>query len=198
VYTKSLSAQQKNRSSNSVIERLRRYQVSSGLPWHEIAARLGISRSMIMMVLRDDRQLSAKALFRLEKVEQESAETKSAAERIVEGLIGERDLVTKIIGQGETRKNKVEIAVEYVSVKPSKTFPTRISLSRPGEEDCRKLKSLFAETLDTRLIALACLPNQFRSEGFLVQLTTESRSRVTTAALGLVIPDWRTLVTGGM
>jgi len=181
-----------------VVERLRRYQISQGLPWHKVAARLAISRSMIMMVLRGDRQLSAKALFRLEKVEGETADTKSAAERIVEGLIGERDLVTKILGQDETRKSRVEIAAEYSSTKPSKAFPTTISLSRPAEEDCRKLKSLFAETLDTRLIALACLPNQFRSEGFLAQLTAESRSRVTTAALGLAIPDWRTLVTGGM
>jgi hypothetical protein len=153
---------------------------------------------MIMMVLRGDRQLSAKSLFRLEKAEREGAETKSAAERIVEGLIGERDLVTKILGQDEIRKNKVDIAVDYWAAKPSRTFPTTVSLSRPAEEDCRKLKSLFAETLDTRLIALACLPHQFRSEGFLAQLTAESRTRVTTGALGLVIPDWRTLVTGRM
>ena len=153
---------------------------------------------MIMQVLRGDRHLSAKALFRLEKVERESAETKSAAERIAEGLIGERDLVNKVLGRDERPKSKVEIVVEYASVKPSKTFPTTISLSRPAEEDCRKLKSIFAETLDTRLIALACLPNQLRTEGFLGQLTADSRCRVTTAALGLVIPEWRTLVTGGM
>jgi hypothetical protein len=153
---------------------------------------------MIMQVLRGDRQLSAKAIFRLEKVEQEAAEIKSSAEKIVEGLTGERDLVAKILGRNATRKSKVEIAVEYESAKPSRTFPSTISLSRPAEEDCRKLKSLFAETLDTRLIALACLPNEFRSEGFLAQLTAESRSRVAIAALGLIIPDWRTLVTGGM
>lgn len=193
-----VSAQQKNRGSDSVVSRLRRYQVSSGLPWHEIAARLGLSRSMIMQVLRGDRQLSAKALFRLEKAEREGAETKSAAERIVEGLIGERDLVTKIIGTGETRNSNVDIAVEYATARPSRTFPTTITLSLPAGKDCQKLKSLFAETLDTNLIALACLPNQLRSEGFLAQLTAESRSRIITASLGLVIPDWRTLITGGM
>ncbi len=190
--------QEKKLSTGSVVERLRRYQVSQGLPWHKVAEKLGVSRGMIMMVLRGDRHLSAKALFRLEQAEGEIADSKSAAERIVEGLIGEQDVVAQILGKDTKTKKPIEIAVEYESVKPSKSFPPSIALGRPAEEDCRKLKSLFAETLDTRLIALACLPHQFRSEGFLSQLTAESRSRVTTAALGLVIPDWRTLVTGGM
>ena len=68
----------------------------------------------------------------------------------------------------------------------------------PVDEDCRKLRSLFGETLDTRIIALACLPKELRAERFLDQLTPENRTRLTNSALGLVIPDWRTLVTAGM
>ena len=193
-----MSAQEKKRGSDPVVERLRRYQVSRGMPWHKVAAKLGVTRGMIMMVLRGDRHLSAKALFRLEKAEREAADKRSTAERMVESLAGDRDLVAHVLGKDSKTKRAVELSVEYESVNPSKSFPTTIALVRPADEDCRKLKALFAETLDTRLIALACLPDQFRSEGFLDQLTAESRSRVTTAALGLVIPDWRTLVTEGM
>ncbi len=185
-------------SPDSVVERLRRYQVSQGLPWHKVAEKLGVTRGMVMMVLRGDRNLSAKALFRLEQAEREVTDRRSAKERMVESLIGDRDIVAQMLGKEPKNKKVVELSVEYESVRPSKSFPPTIALVRPAGEDCRKLKALFAETLDTQLIALACLPHQFRSEGFFSQLTAESRSRVTTAALGLIIPDWRTLVTGGM
>ncbi|HEY5912028.1 MAG TPA: hypothetical protein VJA21_15600 [Verrucomicrobiae bacterium] len=193
-----MSAQEKKLSTDSVVERLRRYQVSQGLPWHKVAEKLGVTRGMVMMVLRGDRNLSAKALFRLEQAEREVAGRRSAKERIVESLIGDQDIVRQMLGKKPKTKKAVELSVDYESVKPSKSFPPTIALVRPADEDCRKLKALFAETMDTRVIALACLPNQFRSDGFLTQLTAESRTRVTTAALGLVIPEWRTLVTGGM
>jgi transcriptional regulator with XRE-family HTH domain len=168
------------------------------MPWHKVADKLGLSRGMLMMVLRGDRRLSAKALFRLEQAEREAADLRSAAERVVEGLIDKDDLVSQILGRDVKRKRMVEVAVDYEATKPSKSFPTTISLLQPSEEDCRKLKALFAETLDTRIIALACLPKQLRTEGFIDCLTAESRTRLTNAALGLVIPDWRVLVTHGM
>jgi hypothetical protein len=127
------------------------------MPWHKVAAKLGVSRGMIMMVLRGDRRLSDKALFRLEQAESEVADQRSAAERFVENAIGKQDLVARVLGKDPNTKRTLEMAIEYVSVKPSKSFPPRLALVRPAEEDCRKLQSLFAETLDTRVVALACL-----------------------------------------
>lgn len=150
-----------------------------------------------MMVLRGDRRLSAKAVFKLEQVEREAADRKSAAQRIVEALIGDDDVTSQILGQQQNR-SAVELPVEYERAKHAKSLPTKISLTSPAEEDCRKLRTLFAETLDTRVIALACMPKQIRSEGFLRQLTRESLTRLTNTALGLVIPDWRQLVTNSI
>lgn len=181
-----------------VPERLRHYQVSQGLTWNQVADKLGLSRGMLMMVLRGDRHLSAKALFRLEQAEREVADRKSAAQRIVETLIDGDDVVPQILGQQRKQRKAVDIAVEYERAKTSKSLPAKLSLAPPAEKDCRKLRVLFAETLDTRVIALACLPKQFRSEGFLNQLTAESRTRLTNTALGLVIPDWRTRVSAEM
>lgn len=151
-----------------------------------------------MMVLREDRRLSPKALFRLEEMEREAADRKSSAQRIVDALIGEEDVVPQILGQERKRSAAVELVIEYESVKPSQSLPSQIFLAPPAEKDCRKLRTLFAETLDTRLVALACLPKTLRSEGFLDHLTAESRTRLTSTALSLVIPDWRSLVAGQM
>lgn len=184
--------QRKSEEEHSVAARLRKYQVSEGLPWRRVAERLGISVSMLMMVLRGDRRLSAKALFRLEEAERAVESRKSVAERVVESLIGGRDLADQIIGTGT-----VGIPVEYVGGKKIHS-PVAIQLTAPSDDACRKLRGLFAETLDTRLIALACLPEQLRSEGLLDHLSGESRARLTNAALDLVIPDWRGLVVSGL
>jgi predicted transcriptional regulator len=191
-----VSAQEKSFGRNAVVDRLRRFQVSRGLPWHKVADVLGVTRGMVMMVLRGDRNLSEKALFRLEQAEREAAEVRSAAERIVERLVGEPDTVAKILGQGSKKPANAEVVVGYQNKRSGRSLPSKVELSAPPDAERRKLKTLFAETLDTRLIALACLPHPIRSETFLDQLTSESRARLTNAALSLVIPDWRIIVLG--
>ena len=116
----------------------------------------------------------------------------------MENLIGDGTIASQILGQSRKGRRTVEVAVEYETTKPNRSLPVKITLVLPAEEDCCKLRTLFAETLDTRVISLACLPGQLRNEGFLDQLTEESRTRLTNAALGLVIPEWRTLVTATM
>ena len=190
-------AQAKKTDGDSIGERLRRYQVSQGLPWRRVAERLGVSLSMVMMVLRGDRNLSSKATYRLEQAEREAAELRAGAERLAEELVGKRDVVSQVLGKDRKAPDSVEIAVEYRDALHSRKLPAKIILARPTEEACRRLRSLFAETLDTRVIALVCLPEQIRAEWFLDQLTTESQRRLTNAALSLVIPNWRTLATGG-
>ena len=154
--------------------------------------------SMVMMVLRGERNLSAKALFRLEEAVREADESRSRADQIVEGLIGRRGVVAEILGHCRKGQGTAEVAVDYVAGGSKARLPAAVSLATPSEEACRKLRVLFAETLDTRLIALACLPEQLRSEGYLDHLTAESRARLTSAALGLAIPNWRTLVVKGI
>lgn len=193
-----MTAQAKKSSSDPVVERLRRYQISQGMTWGRVAGKLGLSRSMLMMVLRGDRRLSLKALFKLEQAEQKSVDRRSAAQRIVESLIGDDDVVPQILGEEKERRGSMEVSVQYETARPGKSLPAKVPLRPPDNGDCRKLRSLFAETLDTRVIALACLPKRLRTEEFLHRLTAESRTRLTNTALGLVIPDWRSFVTGRM
>ena len=193
-----MSAQVKNNAADPVAGRLRRYQVSAGLPWKRVAERLGVSLSMIMMVLRGDRNLSAKAMFRLEEAEREVEDRRTKARRLAEGLIGSAGVVDEVLGRGKKGQGIVNVAVDYSERSAKSKPPVAISLARPTAESCRKLRVLFAETLDTRLIALACLPEDLRAEGYLDRLTFESRARLTNAALDLVIPDWRGLVVKGL
>ncbi len=193
-----MSAQEEKHMDDSIAGRLRRLQVSQGLPWRRVAERLGISQSMVMMVLRGERNLSAKAIFRLAEAEHQAATHKTAADQIVEDLIGGGDVVAEILGQGRKGRGTVEVAVDYVGSGSKTRLPAAVSLVAPSEAACRKLRTLFGETLDTRVIALACLPEQLRSEKYLDHLTSESKARLTNAALALVIPDWRTLVVKGV
>jgi len=153
---------------------------------------------MVMMVLRGERNLSAKALFRLAEAEQEADKQRSSAKQFVEGLIGEPITVTKALGQGRQRQSTRNVTVDYLVQRSKVKLPAVISLTAPSEEACRKLRIIFTETLDTRLIALACLPEELRTEAYIDRLSAESKTRLTSAALGLVIRDWRILAVRGV
>lgn len=122
---------------------------------------LGISLSMVMMTLRGDRNPSEKALFRLEEAERNAFDQKSRAEQLVENLIGHRDVIDQFLGK-KNPKTRAELIVSYVDLKTSRNLPAKVPLLSPTEENCSKLRSLLAETLDTRVIALACLPKEVR------------------------------------
>jgi len=193
-----VDAQDKNENADPVVKRLRRYQVSEGKTWREVANKLGVSLSMIMMVQRGDRRLSAKALYRLEEAEREVARRKTSAERAVEGLLGAQGAGGDWSKSVSLKGGTIEFAVAYSSARARKSLPTRVTLRRPPAEGCAKLRQLFAQTMDTAMVLLACLPEILRSEKFLGELSADSRMRLTTEALGLVMPDWRSLVASSV
>jgi len=67
-----------------------------------------------------------------------------------------------------------------------------IKLLRPSPEGCRRLRALFAATLDVRLVLMACLPPDHRTEAFVELLKQTSLSRLQSASLELVFgEEWR-------
>ena len=82
---------------NPVFQRLRQFQVSEGLTWCQVAKKLNVSVSMLMMVKRGKRNPSAKTLYRLERFEREATGPKIKAERVVEGLLAEEGAATQLI-----------------------------------------------------------------------------------------------------
>ena len=179
---------------STVFQRLRQLQVSEGLTWGQVANKLGVGVSMLMMVKRGERNLSAKAVYRLEQAEREVAERRSRAERVVEALLADEGTAAELIERESRKLTKLDFKVDYASTRAAKTLPKEVPLWKPPEEGCAKLRQLFAQTMDTAVIVLACLPETLRSEKFLSQLTADSRVRLTNAALSFVIPEWRTLV----
>jgi transcriptional regulator with XRE-family HTH domain len=170
--------------------------VGEGLTWEQVAEKLGVSVSMLMMVKRGHRNLSPKSLYRLEQAELEVADRKSQAQRVVEGLLTDKGTAEQLVGREDRNRKKLDVRVDYASARRTKACPTLISLRRPSADGCGKLRELFAQTLDTTVILLSCLPVSLRSDTYLAQLTADSRSRLTNAALELVIADWRILVAG--
>lgn len=178
---------------NAVFRRLRRFQVCEGMTWSKVAKRLGIGVSMLMMVKRGERNLSAKALYRLEQAEREVADRKSRAERVVEELALDQGTAAQLIERESRKPIRLDFKVDYSSRQAAKSLPKEVTLWKPPDQGCAKLRQLFSQTMDTVVILLACLPDALRSEMFLSQLTADSRVRLTNAALSLVIPEWRIL-----
>jgi transcriptional regulator with XRE-family HTH domain len=180
-------------SEDLVFQRLRRFQVGQGMTWGQVAKKLGISVSMFMMVKRGERNLSPKALYRLEQAEHELADRKSRAERVVEGLLVDEGTAAELIERESGKLTRLDFKVEYCSARAAKSLPNEVTLWKPPEQGCSKLRRLFSQTMDTMVILLACLPDALRSENYLSQLTADSRVQLTSASLSLVIPEWRTL-----
>jgi transcriptional regulator with XRE-family HTH domain len=66
------TAQDKSADKSSVPQRLERLRVHTQSTWEQVAERIGITSSMLYQVKRGDRQLSSKAIFRLEMAEKEA------------------------------------------------------------------------------------------------------------------------------
>ena len=160
--------------------------------------KLGVSVSMIMMVKNNRRQLSPKALHKLEQVEAEIANRKRGAERVVEALLNDEASPVELVKHETGKITNIKVPVSYRDRHLAKSLPNPLALFKPTEDVCAKLRKLFTETLDTRVIVLTCLPKSIQTEAFLGHVTTESRSKLTNAALDLVIPNWRTLVAQGL
>ena len=123
----------------------------------------------------------------------EVADRKSRTERVVEELLVDQGPAAQVVGRESRKTTKRDLKVEYSSRFAAKSLPEEVTLWKPTEQSCAQLRQLFTQTMDTVVILLACLPDVLRSEKFLSQLATDSRVRLTNAALDLVIPEWRML-----
>ena len=188
-----MSKQENNAEAEELTARLQRFRISEGLTWREVGEKLGVGVSMLTMVLSGHRRLSAKAMYRLDESEKKAAQKRSGAEAIVEDLLDDKGSAKGLIERAG-KGGKVDLPLEYKPARGRKALPDRVTLTRPPEQGCAKLQRLFAETHDTSMLVLACLPETLRSEGFLGRLAEHSRVRLTNAALDLVIPGWRTVV----
>jgi transcriptional regulator with XRE-family HTH domain len=175
-----------------MFERLRRFQVTEGLTWKQVSERLGISVSTIMAVKAQTRSLGPKALYQLEEAERKAAARRSAAERVADGLISGEGGARELVQMATRRKTGQGILVDYIDARRARALPEAIKLARPSEEGCRRLRKLFADTLDARIVLLACLPPDNRAEAFVGLLTPASVSRLQSASLELVFgAEWR-------
>jgi transcriptional regulator with XRE-family HTH domain len=175
-----------------MFERLRRYQVTEGLTWKQVAERLGISVSTIMAVKAQTRKLSPRALFRLEEAERKATARRSAAEQVANTLINEEGSGRELVKIANRSMGGQRISLEYIDARRGRALPQTIKLLRPSPEGCRRLRVLFAATLDVRMVLMACLPPDHRTEPFVGLLKQTTVSRLQSASLELVFGrEWR-------
>lgn len=176
--------------------RLRHLQVAEGLTWSQVAQKLGVGVSMLMMVKSGERGLGPRTLYRLEQVEREIADRKSRAERIVDQLLAGEGTAANLVKRELRSPTGVSCPVDYLTLRKARALPRKVVLTKPPEEHCTRLRQFFSETVDVTTIVLACLPQKLRSEKYLARLTPDARIRLNKASLNLVIPNWRTLAAG--
>ena len=166
--------------------------MTEGLTWKQVGERLGISVSTIMAVKAQTRSLGPKALYRLEEAERKAAARRSATEQVVDGLLSGEGSARELVQMATRRKAGQGIFVEYTDARRARALPQAIKLVRPSEEGCRRLRKLFGDTLDARIVLLACLPPGHRAEAFVGLLTPAAMSRLQSASLELVFGvEWR-------
>jgi hypothetical protein len=89
------------------------------------------------------------------------------------------------------------IPLDYTDARRGRGLPHAIKLVRPSEEGCKRLQKLFADTLDARIVLLACLPPGHRTEAFVGLLTAATVSRLQSASLELAFgKEWRSKLAG--
>ncbi len=166
------------------------------LTWNELAEKLGVGISMLMMVKRGERQLSNKVMVRLEWAEVEAgikpeSEISEAAREIGRKV---RPIHPEI-AINDVEKGFLEIKPEYSPDAPTEALPATIILKTPRREATRQLMVILAKSFDFDIVLLSCLEPKIRSEEFLDQLDIASRQFLRDAAMTLVFGlGWRSMV----
>jgi transcriptional regulator with XRE-family HTH domain len=100
---------QKDATRNlNVAERLERLRVERQLTWSEVAARIGISVSMIHQVKRGDCNLGPKALFRLGSAEREAGLKLIDAPSAVASLFASEEKAISLPETPQTRAMSID------------------------------------------------------------------------------------------
>jgi transcriptional regulator with XRE-family HTH domain len=162
----------------NVPDRLKALRLHNQWTWDQLAKELDLSVSMIYQVNRGGQNLSDKALYRLEQLEQKHAASMEAANWAISNpselakLLAEemRDAEIKI-SDAQIDAGEITVPLEYRSGRTPKGCPRKITLRRPDNRTTQKLLADINETRNPDPILLACLPEEFRSDKFLNRLT---------------------------
>ncbi len=189
-----MEIQKKNPANHS--ERLRRLKKTEELTWPQMARKLRVSTSLLMLVNRGDRQLTEKVMVRLEWAEVEAgfkdeSEISEAARELGRKLRPIRPEITI----DDVEKGSFQLQPDYVPDAPKGELSKNVKLRKPQPEAVRRLGVIVAKSFDFDIVLLACLEPKLRSRKYLKRLDIGSLESLRDAAMALVFGmEWQTAV----
>jgi transcriptional regulator with XRE-family HTH domain len=175
------------------LERLRRLQE---LTWHQVGQKLGVSVPMLMLVKSGRRNFSEKVLARLEWAEVEAGLRPRSTVSEAARAVGKRqETRIQLVSENDIQKGYFEFRPEYRPGAKKPASPEVIRLDRPDSDGRARLGMAIAKSFDSEIVIFACLPDSYRREDFLGNLTPSSRSKLHDSAMALVFgTEWHATV----
>jgi transcriptional regulator with XRE-family HTH domain len=181
---------------SALFERLQRLRRLQGLTWNQVGQKLGVGVGMLMMVKTGRRNLSEKALARLEWAEVEAG--LRARSRVSEAAraVGKRlEAPSRLLTERDIQNGYFDFMPQYRPSAKEAASPEPIRLNRPDFDGRARLGMAVAKSFDSEIVVLACLPDPYRREDFLESLTASSRSKLHDCAMALVFgKEWRATI----
>ncbi len=186
----------KSKKIAPAFERLARLRNSQELTWNQLAQKLGVGVSMLMMVKSGKRNLSEKVMIRLEWMEVDAGiKPASKVSRVAKEAGRKPRSSNPPVVAEDMEKGYFDFKPEYKSDTTMEELPITIRLIRPQPEGTARLGEILGKSFDFDIILLACLDPEIRKEDFLDQLDITSRQLLRDTAMTLVFGvGWRSLV----
>jgi transcriptional regulator with XRE-family HTH domain len=181
-------------TSNSIPNRLKKYRLSTGLTWRQVAERLKLSIPMVMQVNSGLRKMGPLALRRFEEAEQ-ATRTEIRARKVVEGLLNDQGTARELIEKILHENGPVTISMRYRKVTGVESLPKSVVLVGPSDSAREKLLTIFRRMLDPQILILACIGNTHFDETVLTKVTPACLQDLQQAAMTIIFgPRWRSIV----
>ena len=188
--------EKRSKKSATLFQRLERLRRMQELTWNQVGQKLGVSVPMLMLVKTGRRNLSEKVLARLQWAEVEAGlRAKSSVSEAARAVGKRQEAPSRLVTESDIQNGYVEFKPEYRPSTDEPASPEVIRLNRPDSDGRARLGMAIAKSFDSEIVVFACLPDSYRREDFLDNLTPSSRSKLHDSAMALVFGmEWRATV----
>jgi transcriptional regulator with XRE-family HTH domain len=192
--------------SSNTFERLDRIRVATGQTWEQIAQQLNVDRSMLFHVKAERRNLSAKALFRLEQMEQVAGvgsptdtgvfsrdkSTGKSSPKLLERITTHPELSTLKVTAEDVDRGFICIPVQYRRGEPPPGYSDTVKINALTGGKAAQVFVDFLIEEDVEELLIKCLPERHANKEFLRQVAPTTFANLFEAALSLTFGvNWR-------
>src|SRR3954468_15237871 len=170
--------------SSNTFESLDRVRVATGQTWEQSAQQLNLDRSMLFHVKAERRNLSSKALFRLEQMEQvagvgsptgvgvfsQDKSTRKSSSKLLERIITHPELSTLKVTAEDVDRGFICISVQYRRGEPPPGYSDTVKINAlTGGKGAQVFVDFLIEE-DVEDFLTKCLPEKQANREFLRQV----------------------------